>query len=277
MKVSLSWMCEVLYSKWRNLSLGGCGSEIRSQCPLLVLKGEWIAWTLRWDCIARRPVSQQVWHDNDPSVLKGHKRHFTCTGDVSVKWLKQLTVINLKTPLGGTNQSAKPHCHSRVGTIKISSNSKVISAIPLVLVINLITSIQNTNLWFWKNGPWICQSCDQVSRESKHPLSTSQPTMCSQPDVNKATNHMNLVRYSARLAIPTELNRDYKCIYFDSLEGSCLIQTLVYICVFWIFRYPFAYQERIMGTTINFDCIKNSHPDVAANLQLSIKVFGTDR
>ena len=48
-----------------------------------------------WDRVDRGPVSQQVWHDKDPSLLRGPKRRakvkcrslgFTVNGDVSI-WI----------------------------------------------------------------------------------------------------------------------------------------------------------------------------------------------
>jgi hypothetical protein len=38
------------------------------------LRGDWMGRSFRWDWVNRGPVSQQVWNDEDPSLLKGPER-----------------------------------------------------------------------------------------------------------------------------------------------------------------------------------------------------------
>ena len=45
--------------------------------PWAVVRGDELGWSLEWDRVNRSPVSQQVWHDKDPSLFKGR-------GDVSM-------------------------------------------------------------------------------------------------------------------------------------------------------------------------------------------------
>jgi hypothetical protein len=60
--------------------------------PLPVVRGDWIGRSFGWDRKNRGPVSQQVWHDKDPSLLKGpeHKPKFCSPSPVMVtspyKW-----------------------------------------------------------------------------------------------------------------------------------------------------------------------------------------------
>jgi hypothetical protein len=49
------------------------GSELEQVLciPLRVVRGDWMGRPFRWDRKYRGPMSQQVWHDKDPSLLKG--------------------------------------------------------------------------------------------------------------------------------------------------------------------------------------------------------------
>jgi hypothetical protein len=42
--------------------------------PLVCLKSDWMGLSFGWNRKSRGPLSQQVWSDKDPSLLKGHKR-----------------------------------------------------------------------------------------------------------------------------------------------------------------------------------------------------------
>jgi hypothetical protein len=42
--------------------------------PMCVVRGVWIRRSFGWDRVNRGPVSQQVWHDQNPSLLKGPER-----------------------------------------------------------------------------------------------------------------------------------------------------------------------------------------------------------
>jgi hypothetical protein len=42
--------------------------------PLCIVKGDCMVQCFEWDQKNRGPVSQQVWHDKDPSLLKGPER-----------------------------------------------------------------------------------------------------------------------------------------------------------------------------------------------------------
>jgi hypothetical protein len=61
----------------------GTGLEYILHIPLCVIRGDWIGRSIGWDRKNRDPVSQ-VWHDRDPSLLKGPEQPFTSTSDVSI-------------------------------------------------------------------------------------------------------------------------------------------------------------------------------------------------
>ena len=42
--------------------------------PMRVARGDWLGRSFGWDRKNRGPMSQQVWHDKDPSLLKGPER-----------------------------------------------------------------------------------------------------------------------------------------------------------------------------------------------------------
>jgi hypothetical protein len=55
----------LLGDPWRS------GLEQILHTPLCVIKGDWMGRSFGWDRKTRCHVSQQVWHDKDPSLLKG--------------------------------------------------------------------------------------------------------------------------------------------------------------------------------------------------------------
>ena len=65
----------------------GTRVSIGPQYPFLSHKAtKWVGFI--WNRKTRGPVSQQVWHDKDPSPLNGHKRGakpFIANGDVSMR------------------------------------------------------------------------------------------------------------------------------------------------------------------------------------------------
>jgi hypothetical protein len=63
--------------------LWGSGLEKILHIPMCVVRGGWMGQSFGWDRKNRDPVSQQVCHDKDPSLLKGH-RPFTGNGDISI-------------------------------------------------------------------------------------------------------------------------------------------------------------------------------------------------
>jgi hypothetical protein len=42
--------------------------------PLCVVRGDWMKWSFQWQRRNRGPLSQWVWHDKDPFLLKGPER-----------------------------------------------------------------------------------------------------------------------------------------------------------------------------------------------------------